>query len=279
MCTVPGRDEKPSWSQKCRAFHLLAAYSILLSKKKVTISVLHRLLLVSSCAAVLLLALVCRRAVFSGGIMMTRSRPTICYFLVVTLCVVLKALSLTPFEACSDFEPTPGGPDVTWGLMDCIEVWKKWGATIDQSLHNGYQDREILKDLSAIMRRQGSPCTVREEKTLDGTGSSVMRHMAAWLYAKEVGCDWTTPDFNQGDVTKLLDPENLQSEEVLYCHRTEFVFKFNVSTPLKEGTEARRCSSVSWLHFFHLTEHSVPPPSDGVVKVVSVRRNPRTACM
>lgn len=202
----------------------------------------------------------------TGVVMLTRLRST----LLVTFCVVFKALSLTPFEVCSDFEPTPNSPPVTWGLLDCIEVWKKWGATIDETLHEGYPDPEILKDLSAVLRRRETPCTVREEKTLDGTGSSAMRHLASWLYAKQVGCDWVTPDFNQGDVKTLVDPANLDKEETLYCHRTEFVFKFNVSIPLKEGKEARRCADVSWLHYFNLNQHSVPPLDGGVVKVITV---------
>lgn len=204
----------------------------------------------------------------SEAVMLTRASST----LLVTFCVVFKALSLTPFEVCSDFEPTPNSPPVTWGLLDCIEVWKKWGATIDDTLHEGYPDPDILKDVSAVLRRRGTPCTVREEKTLDGTGSSAMRHIAAWLYAKQVGCDWVTPDFNQGDVKALVDSANLDNEETLYCHRTEFVFKFNVSIPLKEGKEARRCASVSWLHYFNMNLHSVPPPPDdgSVVKVIMV---------
>lgn len=151
-----------------------------------------------------------------------------------------------------------------------MEVWKKWSVTIHEELHHGYPDRELLRELSDTLRRRGSPCIVREDRTLDGTGSSAVRHMAAWLYSKEVGCDWVTPDFNQGDVSALYDPTNLRRVDALYCHRTEFVFKFNASKPLQEGTEARRCATVSWLHFFHMNKHSMPPPTTGVVKTVEV---------
>lgn len=190
----------------------------------------------------------------------------------ICLCAAGSALSLTVVEACADFDPDPDGPPVSWGLLECMEVWGKWGGTIKDELHISYPDPEVLGELSDVLRRRGSPCIVRGDRTLDGTGSSLVRHLAGWLYSKEVGCDWIAPDFNQGDVAALFNPESLDGADTLYCHRTEYVFKFNASKPLSEGTEARRCSTVSWLHYFHLTQHSILPPTTGVIKTVEVRR-------
>ena len=208
---------------------------------------------------------------------MTRSRPLAAVWFGLAVLVLLGTtiggvLSLTSLEACEEFLPDPDTPAASWGLVDCIDVWKAWSGTINQDLHRGYPDVEILRDLSGKLRQKGTPCIVREDKTLDGTGSSAIRHIASWLYSKEVGCDWITPDFNQGDVAALANAENLDELDTLYCHRTEYVFKFNASRPLLGGgTEARRCATVSWLHFFQMNLVSVPPPVSGVVKDVEVR--------
>lgn len=207
---------------------------------------------------------------------MTRPRPlasaSICFGLATFLGSSLRgAFSLTYLEACEEFLPDPQTPAASWGFMDCVEVWKTWAGTIDDDLHGGYPDVDMLRDLSGKLREKGTPCIVREQRTLDGTGSSTLRHMASWLYSKEVGCDWITPDFNQGDVAVLANSNN-KDLDTLYCHRTEYVFKFNASRPLLGGgTEARRCATVSWLHFFQMNLVSVPPPTSGVVKEVEVR--------
>lgn len=205
---------------------------------------------------------------------MTRSRSlaSVWLGLAVLLCTTVRgALSLTALETCDEFLPDPDTPAASWGLVDCLEVWRAWSATIDQDLHEGYPDVEMLRDLSGELRQKGTPCIVREDKTLGGTGSSAIRHMASWLYSKEVGCDWITPDFNQGDVAALANAENLDDLDTLYCHRTEYVPKFNASRPLLGGgTEARRCATVGWLHFFHMNLASVPPPTSGILKKYAI---------
>lgn len=158
-----------------------------------------------------------------------------------------------------------------------MEVWETWAATISQVkpgrdikgiLDSGYPDRVVLGPLTSALRDRGTPCTVRAGVTVDGVGSSTIRHITAWLYAKEMGCDWVAPDFNQGNVSEIL-----QSDEVsrAYCHRTQYVKGFNAHAPIELGTEERRCARVTWLRFFHMDQLSVLPSGYGRLKVVKVR--------
>ena len=191
-----------------------------------------------------------------------------------------EVMSFSPHEACEDFNSSSENPATPWTRADCIEVWEAWMATMYDSrvggtpidndiLDNGYPDRVALETVSSALRDRGTPCTVREGKTLDGVGSSTIRHIAAWLYAKEVGCDWITPDFNQGNVTAILQDDEAPRP---YCHRTEYIKGFNASAPLELGTEERRCARVTWLTFFHMDQLSILPQGNGRFKTVEVRR-------
>ena len=194
--------------------------------------------------------------------------------------LVRSGSCLTSLEACEDFDGDRLTADTqSWAWDDCIEVWEAWSHTIytgtrggvvltehHDTLDRGYPDRDVFQSLSTALRRQGTPCLVKGKVSYDGVGSSAIRHLSSWLYAKEMGCDWIAPDFNQGDVTELLDG----GETALYCHRTEFVFKFNATAPLTEGKEKRRCVNVAWLHFFRMNHHSVRPPATGVTRVIEV---------
>lgn len=187
---------------------------------------------------------------------------------------------LTSLEACEDFGGRLSIDTQSWALEDCIKVWEAWIPTIysgarkgilphshDDILHHGYPDREVFQPISTLLRSQGTPCMVKGMESYDGVGSSTIRHISSWLYAKELGCDWISPDFNQGDVSHLSDPARPKG---LYCHRTEWVYKFNASAPMELGKERRRCAQVTWLNFFRLNRHSILPPDAGITRVVQV---------
>lgn len=114
---------------------------------------------------------------------------------------------------------------------------------------------QILRDIADEMRLRGNPCVVATLKTFDGVGSSVTRHIASWLYAAEVGCDWVHPDFNQGNVSKILDEKNTPS---LYCHVVQRPPGFDPRAPLESITAPRHCSRVSWILYFNFYKASVP---------------------
>lgn len=114
-----------------------------------------------------------------------------------------------------------------------------------------------MRDTAEEMRRRGTPCVVHTSPTYDGVGSSAIRHIAAWLYAEDVGCDWVHPDFNQ-DNEDLIHQGNKSS---LYCHILHRPADFNPMTPITNVTAPRRCASVSWMLYFNFGKVSVPPIS------------------
>lgn len=207
-------------------------------------------------------------------------RPSTCLCLsplqTLLLCffAVGRALSVSVHEACENFHPGAPSASSSWGLVHCARVWNTWSGTTLQGFHEGYPDREVLRQLSGELRRRGSPCIVRENGTLDGLGSSTFSHIAAWLYSKDVGCNWIIPDIHQGDATAVANPVQQHSTnlQAVYCDRTKWIpTKFNESRPLREDPRERRCAAVTWLRYLHLDSFSVPPPRAGVIKTVEVR--------
>lgn len=237
----------------------------------------------SLCTSISLVVGICfhetRASIYLRDTMKGFQRWSSSWLKVATWWVLLRHGScLTSLEACEDFGDHMAGSSQPWVLEDCVKVWDAWSHTIytgtrggvvltshHDVLDHGYPDREVFQSLSTTLRSQGTPCLVKGKVSYDGVGSSTIRHMSSWLYAKELGCDWITPDFNQGDVTQLS-----RGGHGLYCHRTEYVFKFNATAPLEQGTERRRCINVTWLYFFRMDQHSVLPPSTGVTRVVEV---------
>lgn len=180
-----------------------------------------------------------------------------------------SAMNLTAAEACAGFDHHSDGPVSPWELIECMEVWNNWTNTIKEGFHIGYPDGVVLQELSKALRERGSPCILHETETLDGMGSAMIRHMAAWLYAKEVGCDWIAPDFHQGNVTALYYAD--EDSVPLYCHRTENFVGFDPQKPLYGGKEPRRCATVSWINYFHMTKFSIVHPKGQRIHTVKVR--------
>lgn len=123
-------------------------------------------------------------------------------------------------EVCTDFispsATTTNSSLLSWQLSDCHEVWTQWAETVPSWLHGRYPDREMLRDTASEFRRLGNPCLVESELSADGVGSITMRHLAGWMLAEELGCDWVTPDWGAG----RLDG----NRSSVYCHRRVFPF-------------------------------------------------------
>lgn len=185
------------------------------------------------------------------------------WFLLSALRSVSRAEQELPFEACAEFASK--GNQLTWTMAECMQVWSAWSETVPEWLHLGYPDRRLMKDVSVAMRERGQPCVVQARVRADGVGSEVTRHLAAWLYAKEIGCDWVTPDFGYEDEAET-GPEG----GTLYCHPSAAPEEFEGSPEAEQNLES--CELVDWLQYFNLDETSVPEP-DAVFHNVTVRRS------
>ena len=106
------------------------------------------------------------------------------------------------------------------------------------------------------------------ESTLpaDGVGSMTMRHLAAWMFAEEVGCDWVVPNWD----TRPADGDGAS----LYCHTVATTDEeqrgFNATA---EGVEAivHRCSVTNWLEYFNFEATAVELPVADSLRVVEVQ--------
>lgn len=165
--------------------------------------------------------------------------------------------------ACEEFAGVEG---LQWHMEDCLDVWSQWVHTVNPGLHRAYHDRNLLKGLSDEMRKRGTPCLVRANATADGAGSSTIRHMVTWMFAKEIGCDWVTPDWGN---------EAVEGHEEVgatwYCHDKRAEEDGSLDSMTTQQTlELERCFLVSWLHFFHFDIPSVPFPEGAIDKTVQV---------
>lgn len=117
-------------------------------------------------------------------------------------------------------------------------------------------------------RLPGSPCLVESTLPTDGVGSMTMRHLAAWMFAEEVGCDWVLP--NWGTTRDSADGDGTS----LYCHTAATTDEeqrgFNASAEEVE-TILHRCSVTNWLEYFNFKATAVELPVADSFRVVEVR--------
>lgn len=174
-----------------------------------------------------------------------------------------QARTIQPAEACAEFE---GGrfPGSAWTFDDCVDVWTHFSASIGPGLQRRLPLVDLWKPIASELRRVGSPCLVAPSATTDGVGSSTIRHLASWIFSKEMGCDWAKPDWGK----KSVDGGN---GTVMYCHRTATTQEMDLSKPLAELQAMRRCSVVNWLEYFQLGVPSVEQPEDGNFNIIQVR--------
>lgn len=163
-------------------------------------------------------------------------------------------------EACVDFGPG-GHPGSSWTLEDCIEVWENFALTVPNGLQKRLPHVDLWRETSAELRQAGSPCLVAPNPTSDGAGSSTIRHLAAWIYSEQMGCDWVTPDWGK----KQVGGGN--GTAVMYCHRTATTEEMDLSKPAEELQSMRRCSVIDWLSYFQFDVPSVSLPESGTVFV------------
>lgn len=176
-------------------------------------------------------------------------------------------VGLAPSEACAEFAPG-AFPGSSWTLSDCMRVWKEFIESTPTGLRRRLPHVDAWKETSGEMRRAGKPCLVASDPTADGAGSSTIRHLATWIYAEQMGCDWVTPDWGK----KRVDQGNSTTgAPVMYCHRAATTSELDLTKPQEELKFMRRCTVVDWLSYFQFQEPSVPWPQDQKLRVVQVK--------
>lgn len=182
------------------------------------------------------------------------------------------------FHACVDFAPGPGSSPVSssWTLDDCTEVWRRFAVAMPNLFQNRLPHVDLWRETTAELRRAGSPCLVASNPNFDGAGSVTIRHLAAWIYSEQMGCDWVTPDWGGRKVAM-----GNGTMAVAYCHRVatkqEMVTKQEMllTKSADELLEENRCLVIDWLSYFQFGVPSVSLPETGTV-VVEVRSCVRT---
>lgn len=176
-----------------------------------------------------------------------------------------KPHRLEPAEACEEFATGWGGyPAPAWALEDCMEVWTQFSDTLPQGQQRRLPHVDLWRETGLELRRAGSPCLAASNPSRDGAGSSTIRHLASWIFAEEMGCDWATPDWGKRHVGS-------ENGTVMYCHRTATAQEMDHPGPTDELQELQHCSVVDWLAYFQFDVPSVTLPEDGAVAVIHVR--------
>ncbi|CAM9392138.1 unnamed protein product [Scytosiphon promiscuus] len=165
-----------------------------------------------------------------------------------------------PDEVCADFS-TGRYPGLAWTFDDCIGVWTHFESTVGYKPN--HPEVDLWRDTASELRRQGTPCLLGSVTGGDGLGSTTIRHVATWILAEEMGCDWLTPDWGK---KKARDGDG---EAVRYCHAV--VPRDERELPTQEGgmKGTARCTVVDWLSYFQFDKPSVSSPSSGSIKTVS----------
>ena len=139
-----------------------------------------------------------RRSHQTSAVRMRRFRLEAPFVLPLGLLLLRSLLSpchgnstVQPEEACEDFS-TGRYPSSAWTLDTCIEVWTRCVRTVPIGLQQRLANVHVWGKAASELRRVGSPCLVASTSTSDGAGSSTIRHLATWISAEEMGCDWVS---------------------------------------------------------------------------------------
>ena len=126
---------------------------------------------------------------------------------------------------------------------------------------------DIWREAATELRRSGTPCLAASKPSGDGAGSSTIRHLASWIFAEEMGCDWVKPDWGK----KLVGAGN---GTVMYCHRTATAWEMDHLNASNGLQHLHSCSVVDWLAYFQFDVPSVSLPSNGAIEVIQARVYP-----
>ena len=164
---------------------------------------------------------------------------------------------------CSDFADGYF-TGLSWTFDDCIEVW----TAFRDNLHPRFVFRpphvDLWKTTADELRREGKPCMLASflncySNTYGvGVGSTTMKHLATWIFAEELGCDWVTPSWTSFSMTR-------KNETTAYCHWMTDKASRNVSSALEHP-----CVSVNWQAYFNFGVPSTDLPEGIILTNVTV---------
>lgn len=169
-----------------------------------------------------------------------------------------------PGDQCADFV-NGRHPSLPWTYEDCIQVWTDFSGSVKEKHQPRLPDAAGWTDVAAELRRAGSPCLVWKKPTLDGVGSTSVRSFGAWIFARQLGCDWITPEWTgrSGGIGTEL------------CHSLYYTKPREAHPTLTARSEETRpaisCSKVDWVSYFQFDVPSVSWPMDGRINTVEVR--------
>ncbi|CAM9214294.1 unnamed protein product [Ectocarpus sp. 8 AP-2014] len=175
--------------------------------------------------------------------------------------VVAAPRWVEPVDACADLAPgqyTGSG----WTFEDCLHVWNDFNDILMPRFHPRMPDSDLWIDTAEELRRAGSPCLVRTNPHGDGAGSTTIRHLMAWIFSREMGCDWVTPDWGK----RFVGGGN--GTAVIYCHQTGTMAEVDNSKTEAERRAMNRCAVIDWLSYFQFDVPSVPDPVQEKLLVV-----------
>ncbi|CAM9391985.1 unnamed protein product, partial [Scytosiphon promiscuus] len=182
------------------------------------------------------------------------------------VCVIITTIStdgrvdsVGPTGVCDDF--TAGRyPDLAWTLEDCLDIWAEFEVSLGRSHH--YPEVDLWKDTALELRQRGSPCLLGSIPGGDGVGSTAIRHVATWIFAEEMGCDWLTPEWGKN---KGADADG----SIKYCHAIVPLEERRSPANTSGVPGMARCTVVNWLSYFQFGKSSASWPSGGSVRVIS----------
>ncbi|CAM9178418.1 unnamed protein product [Ectocarpus sp. 12 AP-2014] len=169
-----------------------------------------------------------------------------------------------PAHACADLasgQYTGSG----WTFEDCLHVWNDFNAVLGTRWYPRMTDADLWSDTAEELRLAGSPCLVRTNPHGDGAGSTTIRHLMTWIFSREMGCDWVTPDWGKRFVG------GYNGTAVMYCHKTSSPADMGVPTTKAERNVMTRCAVIDWLSYFQFDVPSVPSPVKEKLLVVEAK--------
>ena len=124
---------------------------------------------------------------------------------------------ITGADACRDFTTNSTGSSssssaprsTSWTHDDCVEVWGRFAGSVPLQMLARKPDVDMFRGTAAELRRNGTPCLATTTATSDGAGSSTIRHLATWIYAEQMGCDWVTPSWGKWTAAGATDGTEL----------------------------------------------------------------------
>lgn len=163
-------------------------------------------------------------------------------------------------EGCVDFA-MGGHPGLPWTFEDCMDVWGKFVLSVPFAMKPRIPYVDFWKGTAAELRRAGSPCLVAPPPVGDGLGSSTIRHLHAWIFSEQMGCDWATPAWGRGF--------QMEDGSTVYCHAV----KGGPSKDREQKQAMNHCSVANWLSYFQFDVPSVAIPRNETLKYIEVRAN------